>query len=210
MDDVKDFTSAKRTRGEDVVRRIGAATAARGIDWSIPNQITILRLLMTPIFIGFLIYGMKVPALFVFCLSGISDALDGLIARRYHQATELGALLDPLADKILLTASFWVLSLMGVLPVWLTILVVSRDAMIVGGALFLRSIQGQSVMAPSFLGKVTTCLQLATIFWALLFYFFQETQAPYLSALSFAAAIVTFVSGIHYLLRFMRRVGESS
>lgn len=210
MDDVKGFTSAKRTRGEDVVRRIGAATAARGIDWSIPNQITILRLLMTPIFIGFLIYGMKVPALFVFCLSGISDALDGLIARRYHQATELGALLDPLADKILLTASFWVLSLMGVLPVWLTILVVSRDAMIVGGALFLRSIQGQSVMAPSFLGKVTTCFQLATIFWALLFYFFQETQAPYLSALSFAAAIVTFVSGIHYLLRFMRRVGESS
>jgi cardiolipin synthase len=210
VDDVKGFTSAKRTRGEDVVRRIGAATAARGIDWSIPNQITILRLLMTPIFIGFLIYGMKVPALFVFCLSGISDALDGLIARRYHQATELGALLDPLADKILLTASFWVLSLMGVLPVWLTILVVSRDAMIVGGALFLRSIQGQSVMAPSFLGKVTTCFQLATIFWALLFYFFQETQAPYLSALSFAAAIVTFVSGIHYLLRFMRRVGESS
>ena len=207
---MKGFTSAKRTRGEDVVRRIGAATAARGIDWSIPNQITILRLLMTPIFIGFLIYGMKVPALFVFCLSGISDALDGLIARRYHQATELGALLDPLADKILLTASFWVLSLMGVLPVWLTILVVSRDAMIVGGALFLRSIQGQSVMAPSFLGKVTTCFQLATIFWALLFYFFQETQAPYLSALSFAAAIVTFVSGIHYLLRFMRRVGESS
>ena len=153
---------------------------------------------------------MKVPALFVFCLSGISDALDGLIARRYHLTTELGALLDPLADKILLTASFWVLSSMGVLPVWLTILVVSRDAMIVGGALFLRSIQGQSVMAPSFLGKVTTCLQLATIFWALLFYFFQETQAPYLLGLSFAAAIVTFVSGIHYLLRFMRRVGESS
>ena len=207
---MKGFTSAKRTRGEDVVRRIGEATAARGIDWSIPNQITILRILMTPIFIGFLVYGMKAPALFVFCLSGISDALDGLIARRYHQTTELGALLDPLADKILLTASFWVLSLLGVLPVWLTILVVSRDAMIVGGALFLRSIQGQSVVAPSFLGKVTTCLQLATIFWALLFYFFQETQAPYLSALSFAAAIVTFVSGIHYLLGFMRRVGESS
>ena len=207
---MKGFTPKERTRGEEVVRRIGKAAAARGIAWSVPNQITILRILMTPLFIAFLIYGMKVPALFVFCLSGISDALDGLIARRYHQTTELGALLDPLADKILLTASFWVLSSLGVLPVWLTILVVSRDAMIVAGAWFLQSFQGQSVMPPSFLGKVTTCAQLAVIFWALLFHFFQEQQAPYLSSLSLAAAVVTFVSGIQYLLGFMRRVGESS
>ncbi|MFQ5914219.1 MAG: CDP-diacylglycerol--glycerol-3-phosphate 3-phosphatidyltransferase [Nitrospinota bacterium] len=209
MAEAEDFSPGKATRGEAVVQRIGAATAARGIAWSVPNQITLVRILMTPLFIAFLIYGMKTPALAVFCLSGITDGLDGFIARRYQQATPLGALLDPLADKLLLNASFWFLSNQGALPVWLTILVVTRDALIVSGAMFMKLFEGKPALPPSFLGKLTTCAQLATIFWALLFYF-QDVHAPFLSVISAVAAAVTFLSGIQYLVSFMRRVGDSS
>ncbi len=206
---VKKIQPERTKRGEVVVHKIGAATAARGIAWSIPNQITVLRVLLTPLFIAFLLYDMKIPALAVFCLSGISDALDGLIARRDHQATTLGAQLDPVADKFLLDASFLVLSYLGVLPLWVAILVVSRDAMIVSGALYLELFQGEQAMPPSLLGKTTTCIQLATIFWALLFHF-QDGRAPFLEVISAVAATATFVSGIQYLLGFMRRVSEPS
>ncbi|MFQ5692943.1 MAG: CDP-diacylglycerol--glycerol-3-phosphate 3-phosphatidyltransferase [Nitrospinota bacterium] len=209
MAKAEDAQGGGTVRGGAVVRRIGAATAARGITWNLPNQITLLRILFTPLFIAFLIYGMKVPALAVFCLLGVSDGLDGFIARRYRQATPLGAILDPLADKILLDASCWVLSSLGVLPVWLTILVVSRDALIVSGALYLKLFEGKPAIPPSLLGKTTTCLQLATIFWALLFHF-QGSQAPYLEGIAAVAAAATFLSGFQYLLGFMRRVGESS
>ena len=161
MDNVKGFTSAKRARGEEVVRRIGEATAARGIDWSIPNQITILRLLMTPIFIGFLVYGMKVPALFVFCLSGISDALDGLIARRYHLTTELGALLDPLADKIFTVSGFVILVQYGHLPGWVAIVILTREFGVTG-LRGMAAVKGEVIAAAS-IGKLKTLLQMLTL-----------------------------------------------
>lgn len=208
MDKVS-LNPGRTTRGEAVLQKIGALAAARGIAWNVPNQITVLRILMTPLFIIFLLYQLTIPALIVFCLSGVSDGLDGLIARRYHQSTALGAMLDPVADKILLNASFWVLSSLGVFPVWLTVLVVSRDALIVGGALYLRLFEGEPAMPPSFLGKMTTCVQLAVIFLGLVFHF-QGARAPFLLEISAAAAALTFVSGIQYLLGFMRRVGESS
>ncbi len=210
MANLEDLNVRSVTRGEAFVRRIGKATAAGGIAWSVPNQISVLRILLTPLFITFLVYGMRVPALIIFCLSGVTDALDGVIARRYHQETALGSILDPLADKILLVASFWVLSTMGLLPTWLTILVVSRDAMIVGGALYLRVFEEEPAMPPTLLGKITTCVQLATIFWVLLFYFMDGREAPYLYPFSVAVGVITLISGFQYLLRFMRRAGEST
>jgi cardiolipin synthase len=188
---------------------MSVVTEAQGITWSIPNQITIIRILLTPLFIILLIYGLKIPALVIFCLLGLSDGLDGLIARRYQQATPLGAILDPLADKILLVASFWVLSSLGVFAVWLTILVVSRDALIVAGAIYLKLFEEKPAIPPSLLGKLTTGAQLATIFWVLLFHFL-DRLAPFLDGISAVTAALTFASGSQYLLGFMRRVGDSS
>lgn len=210
MANLEDLNARSATRGEAFVRRIDEATAAGGIAWSVPNQITVLRILLTPLFIAFLVYGMRVPALIIFCLSGVTDALDGMIARRYHQETTLGSILDPLADKILLVASFWVLTTMGLIPTWVTILVVSRDALIVGGALYLRVFQEESAMPPSVMGKITTCVQLATVFWVLLFYFIYGREALSLDPFLMAAGILTFMSGFQYLFGFMRRVRESS
>jgi cardiolipin synthase len=207
--DTENLNSRKLPRGEAVVQRIGAATALQGITWSIPNQITIVRILLTPLFITLLIYDLKIPALAIFCLLGLTDGLDGLIARRYQQSTPLGAILDPLADKILLVASFWVLTSLGVFPIWLTILVVSRDALIVAGALYLKLFEEKPAIPPSLLGKMTTGAQLAAIFWGLLFHFL-NSHAPFLDGISVVTAVLTFLSGSQYLLGFMRRVGDSS
>ncbi len=117
--------------------------------------------------------------------------------------------MDPLADKILLVASFWVLTSLGVFPVWLTILVVSRDALIVAGALYLKQFEEKPAIPPSLFGKMTTGSQLAAIFWVLLFYFL-NSRAPFLDGISVVTAVLTFISGSQYLLGFMRRVGDSS
>lgn len=209
MANLNDLGARKVPRGEALIQRISRATAAGGIAWSVPNQISVLRILLTPLFVAFLIYEMRVPALVVFCLSGVTDALDGVIARRFNQETELGAILDPVADKVLLVSSFWVLAGIGFLPTWLAILVISRDVMIVAGAMYMRVFAGESVMLPTLLGKITTCVQLVTIFWALLFYFVDGYEMPYLRSLSVTAGFVTFVSGFQYLFSFMRRVSES-
>ena len=206
---LNDLDARKAPRGEALIQRISKVTAAGGIAWSVPNQITVLRILLAPLFVGFLIYEMRVSALVVFCLSGVTDALDGVIARRFNQETELGAILDPVADKVLLVSSFWVLAGMGFLPTWLAILVISRDIMIVAGAMYMRVFEEESVMLPTLLGKITTCVQLVTIFWTLLFYFIGGHEMPYLRPLSVTAGIITFVSGFQYLFSFMRRVGES-
>ncbi|MBU2600365.1 CDP-alcohol phosphatidyltransferase family protein [bacterium] len=140
-----------------------------------PNKITVLRIFLIPALVISLIYGYKNIALGIFCFSAITDALDGFIARFFGKITKLGSFIDPLADKLLIVTSFLFLSFFGDLriPFWISVLVVSRDVIIsLGwGLLYLLTdcFSGDKiVIPPSYLGKLTTILQMLTIFLYLL------------------------------------------
>lgn len=127
---------------------------------TIPNIITIMRFGLVPAVIYALLTGAVGWAFVFFVVAGVSDAVDGFIARHFNQRSELGAYLDPIADKLLLVSVFVVLGLMGELPLWLVIAVVSRDALIVG-AVMLSTVMGHPVaMKPLFVSKANTALQI--------------------------------------------------
>ena len=127
---------------------------------TIPNAITIVRFLLVPAVIYALLAGRTDLALVGFVVAGISDGVDGFIARQFDQRSELGAYLDPVADKLLLVSVFVVLGYMGELPLWLVIAAVSRDALIIG-AVMLSSLMGRPVeMKPLFVSKANTAVQI--------------------------------------------------
>lgn len=128
---------------------------------TIPNIITIIRLILVPIVIVALTQQAWVLAFAIFAIAGISDAVDGAIARRFHMKSELGAYLDPLADKALLVSIYVTLSITGVLPVWLAILVVSRDAMIVSAILLSWLMDKPIAINPLLVSKLNTTAQIA-------------------------------------------------
>ena len=128
---------------------------------TIPNLITLTRILLTPLFIIFLIEGRYRQALLVFILAGLSDLADGLIARWWQQKSRLGSYLDPLADKLLMSTSFVTLSISRLIPSWLTVMVISRDVILGLGALILRLTDYPLVIKPSLAGKWTTTAAVA-------------------------------------------------
>src|SRR5207253_955386 len=134
---------------------------------NLPNSLTVLRIILIPFFVGFLIYGHYGLALLTLIVAGITDILDGVIARMANQRTKLGAYLDPLADKLLLTSAFVTLSVLHLVPVWVAIVVVSRDLVIVAGTLLLHVTQTPIEVVPTALGKGTTLAQLAYLVLAL-------------------------------------------
>src|SRR5579884_3255100 len=136
---------------------------------NVPNSLTILRILLIPVFIEFLIYERYNAALTVILIAGITDGLDGTIARVANQRTKLGAYLDPLADKLLLTSGFVTLSALHLVPLWVVILVVSRDIILMAGALLTRVTDLPLDMSPTLLGKGTTLLQLLYIILVIAF-----------------------------------------
>jgi cardiolipin synthase len=127
---------------------------------SLPNMITIGRLVLTPAIIGMGIDEKWGAAFLIFIVAGVSDALDGWLAKTYHLQSELGAVLDPLADKALIISIYVLLASAGILPPWLTILVVSRDALIVGGVLVAWFLARPVKVRPHMSSKITTALQL--------------------------------------------------
>lgn len=156
-------------------------------------------------FILFLVYGFPRRALGVFVAAGLTDLLDGLIARHFNQRSELGTLLDPIADKTLLVSSFVVLSLPGFsgairIPLWLTVTVVSRDLLIVMVVLLVNLVQGKQIFRPSLLGKWTTALQVFTLFIVLLGNAW-NWNLPFVEALFYVTLAFTLASGLHYLGR---------
>jgi len=178
---------------------------------TVPNLITILRILLTPIFIIFLLNDEYLPALILFVVAGISDAADGLIARMFNQKSKLGAFLDPLADKILLVSAFVVLSAKDDVYSWLAVIVISRDFLILLGVLILFLNSQDFTFKPSIVSKMTTCMQLATVFVAL-FVALSADQFPYLHQFSiylfWATGLLTITSGLHYLSQWFRMMGE--
>ena len=135
---------------------------------NIPNLITILRILLTPLFVILLLDRYYPWALGVFALAALSDSLDGLIARLSNQRTRLGTYLDPMADKLLLVSGFITLSILNAIPVWSVIVLVSRDIILIFGTVILYMIQGSFEVRPSWLGKSTTAVQLIFILYILL------------------------------------------
>jgi cardiolipin synthase (CMP-forming) len=165
---------------------------------NLANRITIIRIFFIPFFITLLIYDFRITAFVLFCIMGITDGVDGFIARARKERTELGSFLDPMADKLLLTTSFITLSVINELPVWLTIIVVSRDLILVAGALLTHILTSSLVISPSILGKVTTFFQIVTISVVLLVQLL-EASPFILNILFFTTAFFTIVSGIHYI-----------
>jgi len=184
---------------------------------TVPNLITSIRIILTPVFIIYLINDEILPALVLFVLAGVSDAADGLIARLFNQKSELGAFLDPLADKILLVAAFVLLSVKNSVPLELTVVVISRDILILLGVLILF-LNGQDLtIKPSVLSKITTCLQLATVFLVLSVSHFAsvpqftgiaEKMQDNLLYVFWPTGILTITSCLHYMRHWFRMMGE--
>ncbi|MFZ5448480.1 MAG: CDP-alcohol phosphatidyltransferase family protein [Thermodesulfobacteriota bacterium] len=165
---------------------------------TIPNLITLLRILLTPLFIIFLIQGAYHKALLVFLLAGVSDLADGLIARTWHQKSRLGSYLDPLADKVLMAASFVTLSIYREIPSWLTVVVISRDLALGLGVIIFRLADIPLVVRPSLAGKWTTTFQVSTVFLVLVGKIW-PVPPMLLLAFFWGTGTLTTISGVHYL-----------
>lgn len=166
---------------------------------TVPNLLTILRILLTPVLVWLLLENRLNEALTVFFIAGATDGLDGLIARVFHQKSKLGAYLDPLADKILLVTSFVLLGHMGYIPYWLVIVAVSRDAIILLGLLSLMFHQVRVEIQPVLLSKLTTLFQLGTILATMGSGLFQLPQGGY-TALFVTTAVLTVAGGVQYIM----------
>lgn len=168
---------------------------------NLPNILTVIRILLVPLFVIYLQKKMFMPALIVFTAAGISDGLDGLLARYLNQKTSLGAHLDPLADKLLLASAFVTLSIIQCIPGWLTVIVISRDILIILGIGVCIMLNIEIEIKPSLISKCTTVAQLFTIFLVLLYQVLPGRDAiPAQHALYLYAttACLTIMSGLHY------------
>lgn len=173
-------------------------------NFTVPNLITLVRILLTPIFIIFLIQGRYDQALWIFLLAGISDLADGLVARTWQQRSRLGSYLDPLADKLLMAASFVTLSIYRQIPSWLTVIVLSRDVIMALGVLLFRLADHPLVIKPSLMGKWTTTLQIATVLLVLLGKLWAIPPAV-LTGCFWITGGLTAASGIHYVYGGLRQ-----
>jgi cardiolipin synthase (CMP-forming) len=180
------------------------------------NKITILRILLVPFFIVQVLYYVngagewhRYLALTAFAVAALSDGIDGFIARRFNQRSELGAILDPLADKLLLVSGIVLLSLhreeyLPHLPLWLTATVLSRDMLLLLGLLVIQYIGGKVVVRPHFTGKIATVLQMTCVLWALL-----KLNLAWLGTWSLLAALCTGISGVIYVCAGVRQLAAN-
>jgi cardiolipin synthase len=167
------------------------------------NQLTLLRMLLIPAFVILVLYDYLGWALVVFAVAGLTDALDGLIARRSGQKSTLGAWLDPMADKLLALSTFVVLTLPGLnlanrLPVWLTVLIISRDVVIVATVAIVNLAIGRRTFRPSIYGKVATAVYMLTAVSAMFFNYLGYHSAI-VDLFVYASLAVTLVSSLHYI-----------
>ena len=176
-----------------------------------PNQLTLFRLLLVPCLVILVLYGFNGMALVVFTVAGVTDALDGLIARRTGQRTTLGAWLDPMADKLLLVSTFVVLTMpLGLpnqLPLWFTVLVISRDVCIVLTVAIVNLAVERRVFYPSILGKIATVLYVVTGA-VTLFFNFLDQESVLVDLVVYMAVVFTVASGLHYIVHAARIIND--
>lgn len=173
------------------------------------NQLTLLRIVFVPVFIILLVEGEMGWALSTFVAAGLTDVLDGIIARRFGQKTSIGAVLDPLADKLLMTASILILSLpqmgfLNMVPRWLMIVVIFRDVFILLVSLIVVLMVGWRVFTPTPYGKASTFLQVIMVL-GVLYANWQAVVIPELRILFYMTGLITAYSGMHYLVRGLRQ-----
>ena len=173
------------------------------------NQLTILRIVFVPVFIILLVYGELGWALGTFVLAGLTDVLDGIIARRFGQKTSIGAVLDPLADKLLMASSILILSLpqmefQNAIPRWLLIIILFRDVFILLVSLIVVLMVGWRIFTPTPYGKASTVMQVLTVL-AVLYSNWRGQVIPELTILFYMTGLMTAFSGIHYLARGLRQ-----
>jgi cardiolipin synthase len=171
------------------------------------NWLTVLRILLIPVFVSLLVYRRPGLALIVFTAAALTDLLDGWVARRRHGQSKLGAFLDPMADKLLLTASFVTLTYLKALPFWIAAVVITRDVILVIGALLIYMLGGRIHPRPTWAGKAATFFQVLTVLTGLLARHFQLELAP--QPVLWLAAAFTIVSGLQYIVQGMRFLNAS-
>ncbi len=174
---------------------------------NLPNSLTLIRVLLIPFFVIFIINKYFNLALITFAIAGITDGIDGLIARWTHQRTELGAYLDPIADKLLLIASFITLAIIEMIPSWLAVIVITRDVIILLGFLVMILTNYHPKINPSLLSKLTTVLQICTVLIVLM-----KDSSPLFIQTSegiiYGTAFFTIISGIQYIYIGTRILNE--
>ena len=182
---------------------------------TVPNMLTCLRMALIPVFASLLFYGYNGWALFVFLIAGISDGVDGFIARRFNQESELGTIIDPIADKLLMTVAFIVLALPKVLPetrflpvpFWVIAAVIGRDVLIITVAGAINVMTGFHGFKPSWLGKASTFVQVVAVTLILLAAY--TNYSFYLPTVYFIVVLFAVVSGIHYIFHVAKLMKEA-
>lgn len=179
------------------------------------NKVTILRILLIPFFVAGILYYARtgnelyrMAGLLCFAIAAICDGVDGYIARHYNQISELGTILDPLADKLLLVSGVVVLSLdhgtmLNQLPLWFTVTLIGRDVLLLIGLAVIHLTVGKVKVRPRMVGKVTTVLQMSAVLWVLL-----QWPSVMLDYIVIGAAVCTVVSGVWYICDGMKQLGS--
>lgn len=183
---------------------------------TVPNLLTFMRMALIPVFASLLFYGFAGWALAVFLIAGISDGIDGFLARRFRQESELGTIMDPIADKLLMTTAFIVLTLPSVLqpvrhlpvPFWVTAAVIGRDVLILTVAAAINVMTGFRGFRPSWLGKLSTFVQVLAVTLILIAAVFGYSF--YLPTTYFFVVLLAAASGIHYIFHVAKLMKEEA
>lgn len=193
----------------------------RGKFWNAPNLITLSRAALVPVFAWMLLRNRALGALLVILAAGLSDVLDGWAARKWHQATRAGTLMDPLADKLLLSTAYVLLAVKNlgfshVIPLWLSAAVIGRDFLILAGGAAILLARGRREFPPSIAGKMSTVMQVTTVFWVVLSNYVRASAlvrsgfpaaitSPRVLGVFYAATLLlTAVSGAQYIYKGIR------
>ncbi len=177
---------------------------------SIPNLITIFRILLVPFTMWLIVTGQYLPAFLAFVVAGVSDGIDGFIAKRFNQVTELGTYLDPLADKLLLVSIYLAMGFLELMPPLLVIIVVSRDVMIVGAVLLSWLIDRPVEMHPLWISKLNTTVQIAFAGFILAGLGLQLGVDGYILTGSFIVGALTVASGAAYMLQWVKHMANGN
>ena len=185
---------------------------------TVPNLLTVFRMVLIPVFVSLLFYQRFILALAIFVLAGITDGLDGLLARRFNQKSQLGTILDPIADKLMLVTSFVVLSMRSVfpqplpshlpVPFWVTVAVISRDVFILVGAAAINIVTGFRGFRPSLLGKINTTVQIFAIAAIIFAASVPDGSGWYLPTIYTTVFAFSVLSGAHYVFFVSKLVNE--
>lgn len=178
---------------------------------NIPNFLTLSRIILVPLLVIFLINKSFLKALILFTCLGLTDALDGFLARILNQQTVLGSYLDPIADKVLIMSCFLALSIFKVIPGWLAVVVISRDVIILLGISILSIMNIAFRVQPLLVSKLTTTLQIAVVFFALFFKAFPllAIDSAWLLLLYWSTAVFTIFSGYQYVVKGVKLINST-